>query len=358
MTVAILPPLNMQRPNTLVVGYAKQDDAKSRYYQTQLLAGDTPYEPPEEAAAQIRFVKPDGHGGWYDVLEDNVTPAVTVNGSTVTMAMAEQALTCPGDVKVDLMFLGAGGAVCSAFSWTLRVEKNVLDDAILEASQDYFNILTEEIAGLIGATSHPPIIDDTTKNWMLWDETTAQYVVSEYSSRGEQGPAVDVSDLVIVSDEQPSAELNLFWITETPPPPVTLWSSTDLNPNAKTNAMTQEVGIDANGKLWTTPNGTGEPGGLTTFEDVDVETTDWVDESASPTYEDYPYRADIVLSGVNSGYLAEVIFALDDAQSGIFAPVCQSYGEANALTGTGGVKIWASEVPGDTVTIPTIATWR
>ena len=82
---------------------------------------------------------------------------------------------------------------------------------------------------------------------------------------------------------------------------------------------------------------------------VQVLTTDWVDESSgggTPTYADYPFRADITIQGVTTDYSPDVRFGLDEAVSGIFAPI--------ADTGTNKVMIYASEQPSATVTIPVI----
>lgn len=68
------------------------------------------------------------------------------------------------------------------------------------------------------------------------------------------------------------------------------------------------------------------------------------------TYAEYPFRAAVALSGVTSGMIPEVIFALTDAVSGNFSPVAAAY--------NGGVYIYAAERPAATVTIPTIICWK
>lgn len=66
------------------------------------------------------------------------------------------------------------------------------------------------------------------------------------------------------------------------------------------------------------------------------------------SYEDFPYRAAISLSGVISGMIPDVIFLPGDTS--IFAPIAETY--------NGGVYIFASEIPEADVTIPTIICWR
>ena len=83
------------------------------------------------------------------------------------------------------------------------------------------------------------------------------------------------------------------------------------------------------------------------FTNVSVTVSAFVSNS---TYADFPYRAAVSLSGVTTGMIPEVIFALAEAVSGNFAPVAQTY--------NGGVYIWAAEKPSATITIPTIICWK
>lgn len=68
------------------------------------------------------------------------------------------------------------------------------------------------------------------------------------------------------------------------------------------------------------------------------------------TYEDFPYRGAIALSGVLPTMTPEVVLGVADAMSGSFAPIAEAY--------AGGVYIWASDVPEANVTIPTIILWK
>ncbi len=178
--------LDMQRPNYLAV-HAVQGDQLSRFVAAKLVDGGTAWSPPAGSLCTIRYIKPDGHGGMYDELE-NGDPAYSVSGSTVTFAFAAQTLTTPGVVLVELTFYTEDAERLSAFQFRLEVEKNPITDAEMESS-DYYNILAQQIAGVLGATSHPPQIDPTTKNWLIWDENSNAYSDSGYSSVGLTGPA-------------------------------------------------------------------------------------------------------------------------------------------------------------------------
>lgn len=69
--------------------------------------------------------------------------------------------------------------------------------------------------------------------------------------------------------------------------------------------------------------------------------------SADATYTAYPYRASIALTGVTASMIPEVVFDVEDATSGAYAPVAAAY--------DGGVYVYSSN--GSSVTIPTVIVW-
>jgi len=235
--------LNVSRPNSGVVVYAKQYDMASRIIDVDLVHGSETWDPPSGSEMLVMYSKPDGTTGIYDIVEpyeeyssektyavgdkvlhvysntryvytcrtaintpeawnanhwtrnSAVTPAVTIQGTgKIRVTLAEQALTCPGNVLVSVSFF-QNGIRSTTLSFILNVEKSPDDNTVLRSS-DYFNILSTLIEGLLGATTHPPQIDPNNKNWLLWDETTAQYVDSGYSSIGTTGPAPTITSTV------------------------------------------------------------------------------------------------------------------------------------------------------------------
>ena len=183
--------LNLSTVNSAVVVYAKQNDRLSRHIVAALYDGAAPWNPPAGSAAMIRYHKPDGTVGFYDV-DENGDPAVSISGNVATLTIVEQALTVPGDVWMELNFYNTGDEKLTTLYWLMRVQKSVLDDGIV-VSSDYYNILTAEIAAVLGATANPPQIDPITKDWLLWDEDQGQYVDSGFSSVGTTGPAPEVT---------------------------------------------------------------------------------------------------------------------------------------------------------------------
>lgn len=83
------------------------------------------------------------------------------------------------------------------------------------------------------------------------------------------------------------------------------------------------------------------------FSNVSVSKGDFVSDT---TYQDFPYRASIALSGVIESTIPEVVLSVDDALSGNYAPVAESY--------NGGVYLYAGSPPDADITIPTIIMWR
>ena len=83
------------------------------------------------------------------------------------------------------------------------------------------------------------------------------------------------------------------------------------------------------------------------FASTAVPVSAWAENS---TYEDYPYRAAVALSGVTAAMIPEVVFGLDAMSDNSFAPVAECY--------NGGVYIYAADVPESAITIPTIICWR
>ena len=82
------------------------------------------------------------------------------------------------------------------------------------------------------------------------------------------------------------------------------------------------------------------------FSNVSISAASFVSDL---TYAEYGYRAQIALTGVTASMVPEVIFGLDDAVSGIFAPIVESY--------SGGIYLYASEQPSGATTVPTIVCW-
>ena len=147
--------LNMQIPNFSVVVYAVQGDVMSREVTAALYDGQTAFEPPYGTLGTVRFLKPDGTSGFYDTLEDEETTAVTWDGNIATIRFAEQVLTVPGDVIIQVSFYSPDAERLSSFNFKLVVEKNPFSDEEFE-STDYYSILTQQIASILDVVTNMP----------------------------------------------------------------------------------------------------------------------------------------------------------------------------------------------------------
>lgn len=76
------------------------------------------------------------------------------------------------------------------------------------------------------------------------------------------------------------------------------------------------------------------------FQNVSVQTSAFVADS---TFTNWGYRAAIPLTGIDTTYIANVVFGPDDADSGLYSNVTQTY--------AGGVYIYAKSAPSATITI-------
>lgn len=177
--------LNLQLPNYSVAVYAVQGDVMSREIEAALFDGQTPFTPPAGALGTVRYYKPDGTSGFYDTLEDDETVAVTWDDNVATIRLAEQTVTVPGEVLVQLSFYSADAERLSAFTFRLFVEKNPYSDQEFE-STDYYSVLTERIAAVLNATTHAPSINEL-GHWVLWNDETQQYYDSGINATGPQG---------------------------------------------------------------------------------------------------------------------------------------------------------------------------
>lgn len=121
---------------------AKQGDAGSRKIMIKLYDNGIPANINNQVAPSgaeqkgvVRFRKPDGTGGIYDKTEDNL-PACILGGDNITVRLAEQMLTCPGDAVADVAII-CGNTVISTFNFVVHVQAAPM--AGVTASNNYYN---------------------------------------------------------------------------------------------------------------------------------------------------------------------------------------------------------------------------
>ena len=239
--------LNMQLPNIAKVSWAVQGDQLARIITATLVDGSVAWNPENTYHGVVRFHKPDGTSGVYDVDEDG-NPAVTWEDNVATIIIANQALTVAGTVLMQLEFYDSNEARVTTFGWANNVQPSAVTDTEF-LSTDYYNILTLQIAGVLGASTHPPYIDSVTHNWMLWDENDAQYVDSGYSAVGETGPAPEVTGTAYeYANSNSGTEIPISW-SDTRPATVPggwQWTKTTLTFDNSSTSVLYSVAYQGN----------------------------------------------------------------------------------------------------------------
>lgn len=240
--------LNVARPNSNVVVYAKQYDMATRVVNINLISGNAVWDPPNGCEMIALFDKPDGTKCIYDVVENYpqysaeetyevgdrvirtgyayqcisdittpeawnsnhwtslgaVTPAIVRTGTgAIRLTLAEQALAAAGNVLAEISFYTESQRI-TTLSFILAVEKSVPDNDTFR-SDNYFNVLSELIQGLLGASVHPPIINPVNYLWQYWNTATGQYEdnTDGLSGKGDQGDqgerGFSVSGITLIS---------------------------------------------------------------------------------------------------------------------------------------------------------------
>lgn len=141
----------MQLPNVATVAWAVQGDQLSRQIVATLVDGSAPWNPLTVYNGVVRYKKPDGTIGVYDTDEDG-NRAVTWSGNVATIKIVQQALTVPGTVIMQLDFYDSTDARVSTFGWCTNVQPAVVTDTEF-LSTDYYNILTLQIAAVLGISN-------------------------------------------------------------------------------------------------------------------------------------------------------------------------------------------------------------
>lgn len=137
-------------PGAPQIIHAVQDDSDSRKIAFSIYAGGAQWAVPDGTLVTVRYKKPDGTAGFYDTLPDGSTPAATIDGNVVTVALVPQAFTACGNVPVQIKLYNSAGASIATFAVVMHVSANVVSDAEI-VSSDYYSVLTKQIADVLAA---------------------------------------------------------------------------------------------------------------------------------------------------------------------------------------------------------------
>lgn len=137
-------------PGAPQIIHAVQDDSNSRKIAFNIYAGGAQWAVPYGTLVTVRYKKPDGTAGFYDTLPDGSTPAATIDGNVVTVALVPQTLTVCGNVPVQIKLYDSAGTSIATFAVVMHVSANVVSDAEI-VSSDYYSVLTKQIADVLAA---------------------------------------------------------------------------------------------------------------------------------------------------------------------------------------------------------------
>lgn len=142
-------------PGAPQIIHAVQDDSNSRKIAFSIYAGGAQWAVPDGTLVTVRYKKPDGTAGFYDTLPDGSTPAATIDGNVVTVALVPQAFTVRGNVPVQIKLYDSAGTSITTFAVVMHVSADVVSDAEI-VSSDYYSVLTKQIADALAAAEEIP----------------------------------------------------------------------------------------------------------------------------------------------------------------------------------------------------------
>ena len=147
--------VDLLNPGAPQIIHAVQDDSNSRKIAFSIYAGGAQWAVPDGTLVTVRYKKPDGTAGFYDTLPDGSTPAATIDGNVVTVALVPQAFTVRGNVPVQIKLYDSAGTSIATFAVVMHVSDNVVSDAEI-VSSDYYSVLTKQISDVLAAAEGIP----------------------------------------------------------------------------------------------------------------------------------------------------------------------------------------------------------
>ena len=119
----------------------------SRFFAMTITDNGAPWTAPDSAAYTVRFGAPGLPAGWYDTITEpggGTHPAVVVDENTVTVEIAEQAVSTPGQNILCVLVTDAQGYQIASWPFVLSVQGVPGFDA--PEATVYYNALTAQVA--------------------------------------------------------------------------------------------------------------------------------------------------------------------------------------------------------------------
>lgn len=137
----IIHKLNMDltRCSCTPIVSAVQGEGNTRTLIISLFDNSVAWNIPNDVTAALSFKKPDGLCGLYDKLPNGDT-ATSIDGSVVTVTLAPQVLTVPGEVTASVVFFDKDMDRLATFPFRIRVAVDPAGGQ--HVSNEYYNYTT------------------------------------------------------------------------------------------------------------------------------------------------------------------------------------------------------------------------
>lgn len=160
--------IDISQPRGPLVLYVSQGDSLSRFFSVTVTDNGAAYEPPTGAVYTVRFGAPGMPAGWYDTITEvggSTHPAVVVSGNTLTVELAEQAVSVPGTNAVVLIVSDATGYTLATWAFELQVAAVPGYDA--PEATVYYNALSEQVAQVLSGTTAAAASATLAESWAV-----------------------------------------------------------------------------------------------------------------------------------------------------------------------------------------------
>lgn len=160
--------IDISQPRGPLVLYASQGDAMSRFFAVIATDNGAAYEPPAGGIYTVRFGAPGMPAGWYDTIEEvggSTHLAVVVSGNTITVELAEQAVSAPGTNAVVLIISDATGYTLASWAFELQVAAVPGYDA--PEATVYYNALSAQVSQVLASTTAAASSATLAESWAV-----------------------------------------------------------------------------------------------------------------------------------------------------------------------------------------------
>lgn len=160
--------IDISQPRGPLVLYVSQGDSLSRFFSVTVTDNGAAYTPPDGAIYTVRFGAPGMPAGWYDTITEvggSTHPAVVVDGNTITVELAEQAVSKPGTNAVVLIVSDAAGYTLASWAFALQVAAIPGYDA--PEATVYYNALTEQVAQVLASAQAAAASATLSESWAV-----------------------------------------------------------------------------------------------------------------------------------------------------------------------------------------------